>query len=124
MSEETPKYGYEEEKYDPEQWKMEITKVENGYIIRNLAENSVMVVENEPDELTGMSAMLYNVAYEFGGRVEVNVLDGKHDYTKDDFKSMLKDVHRSYNEDDHDVTKDTLEQLEELFGKFSWRDKK
>ena len=115
----------EDDNYDPEQWKIEITKVGNGYIIKNKSENSVMVIEEDGDNTEGLANMLYCLAYEFGSgyRLEINTLEDKHDYLKEDFKMMLEDVYKSYNEDDHDVTSGTMEQLEDMFGKFSWRDK-
>ena len=112
--------------YDPEQWKIEVTKVNNGYVIKNKSENSVMVIEEEYGDIEGLANMLYYLANEFGSnyRVEINSLEHKHDYLKEDFKMMLEDVYKSFNDDDHDVTTETMEQLEDIFGKFHWRDKK
>ena len=115
------------EEYDPEQWKIEVTKVNNGYIIKNKSENTVSVIEYDDDDgVEGISNMLYYLANEFGGnyRVEINALEHKHDYLKEDFKMMLEDIYDSYNDDSHDVTSETMQQLEEIFGKFKWRDKK
>ena len=117
-------FNFDEDNYDPEQWKIEITKVENGYIVRNKSENSVLVFEDEGGEVEGLANMLYYVGSEFGSRfrLEINSLESKHDYLKEDYKEMLKDVYQSYNDDSHDVEKDTLAGLEEIFGKFKWRD--
>ena len=111
--------------YDPEQWKIEVTKVDNGYIIKNKSENNVMVIEEEDGDIEGLANMLYYLANEIGSayRVEINSLEHKHDYLKEDFKMMLEDVYKSFNDDDHDVTTETMEQLEDIFGKFSWRNK-
>ena len=118
------KLDYEEDNYDPEQWKIEITKVENGYIVRNKSDNTVIVFEDEDGDIEGLSNMLHYVGSEFGSRyrLEINALESKHDYLKEDFKVMLEDVYQSYNDDSHDVEADTLEQLEEMFGKFKRRD--
>lgn len=115
---------YKEDKYDPEQWKIEITKVSNGYIVKNKSENSVIVIEEESGDVEGLANMLYYLANEFGSnyKLEINSLKHKDDYLKEDYELMLEDVYKSFNEDDHDVTKSTLEQLEDMFGKFSWRD--
>ena len=118
--------GVTETDYDPEQWKIEVTKVNNGYVIKNKSENSVMVIEEEYGDIEGLANMLYYLANEFGSnyRVEINSLEHKHDYLKEDFKMMLEDVYKSFNDDGHDVTTETMEQLEDIFGKFSWRNKK
>lgn len=108
---------------DNQYQKIKVTKVDNGYVVRTHEETSV--IENVDDDVEGLANMLYRLAYEFGGgyRIEINTLKYKHDYLKEDLEVMLKDVHRSYNEDDHDVTPETLEHLEEMFGKFDWRKK-
>jgi len=118
------KLDYDEDKYDPEQWKIEITKVENGYIIRNKSEDTVLVFEDEGGEVEGLANMLHYVGSEFGSRfrLEINALESKHDYLKEDYKEMLKNMHRHFGDEDYDIDDDTLQQLEEIFGKFKWRD--
>jgi len=113
-----------EKEHDPEFWKMIITKISNGYIVRfpnQLGTGDDIAVIEEGDgeygERDGLINLLWTVLNEFNPnvRIEIEPLKNKYDWTKWDFKELLRDVHKHFTDEDYDIDEETVESIKRIF---------
>ena len=99
------------------QWKVEIIKVDNGYICKGVDET--WVIENTNGESKALIGLFWSLKEEFdcNSYLDMEVLKHKEDYTKWDYREILKDVYNLLTNDDFELPEDTIEMIKDIFKK-------
>ena len=99
------------------QWKVEIIKVDNGYICKGVDET--WVIENTDGESKTLIGLFWSLKEEFdcNSYLDMEVLKHKEDYTKWDYREILRDVYNLLTNDDFELPEDTIEMIKDIFKK-------